>query len=281
MLRERPGECFALLLAVLGCAVLFGTELVYIRDVFEGFSARLNTIFKFYYQIWLLWGTLAPFTLWWCLRRTNGPRRKVAFGVTGVSLALLAGALAYPWLTLSELGGSTKQGLEGRTPREQTPAGVASIAWLRANAPAGSVVLEAAAVGNATAVVTQGVAPQCSGSYDYALPDFPNTGSYGFGGVSASTGLTTLLGWQGHQVQWRGGDPQVMAQLEPRCVAVDTIYRSTDVGGVQALLQQYGVRFVYVGGLERQIYSPESLAKFDQLGERVFSQDEVTIYRLR
>jgi YYY domain-containing protein len=280
-LRDAPGDSFALLLAALGCAVLFGVELVYIRDVFEGFSARMNTVFKFYYQVWLLWGALAPFALWWTLRRTEGVRRAVALGVAAVTLALLAGALVYPWLALGELGRGEARGLLGATPREQSPAGAASIAWLRREAPAGSVVLEAVAVGNANEVATQGASPSCSGSYDAANPDFPLNGSYGFGGISASTGLPTLLGWRGHQQQWRGGDPAALAQLDPRCADVDAIYRTQDAGRARELLQKYGVRFVYVGGLEQRLYGPESLAKFGQLGEPVFQQDEVTIYRVR
>lgn len=101
-LAERAGQSFALLLAALGCAVLLGVELVYIRDVFEGFSARMNTVFKFYYQIWLLWGTLAPFCLWWILARTEGRARLAGWSAAGLALALLAGALVYPWLTVRE-----------------------------------------------------------------------------------------------------------------------------------------------------------------------------------
>jgi YYY domain-containing protein len=279
-LRDHPGEAFGMLLAALGCAVLFGTELVYIRDVFEGSSARMNTIFKFYYQIWLLWGALAPFALWWILRRSAGWRRGVGVGVAGLTFALLVGALVYPWLALGELGRGERQGLQGSTPRQWTPAGAASITWLRREAPPGSVVLEAAPVGNVSAVGTEGDTPQCGGSYDSAWPEFPNNGSYGFGGVSSATGLPTVLGWHGHQIQWRGGDSAALDQLATRCADVDAIFRSVDPGRARELLGKYGVDFVYVGGLEQRLYPPESLAKFADLGAPVFQQDEVTIYRI-
>ena len=269
-LRERPGESFALLLAALGCAVVFGTELIYIRDTFEGWSARFNTIFKFYYQVWLLWGALAPFALWWMLCYARGRGRVVALGVTGLTVALLAGALVYPWLTLGELGRGELVGLHGRTPREQTSAGAASIGWLRSEAPRGSVVLEAADVSNGADVATLGMAAVCEGAYN----------GDGFGAVSAATGLPTVLGWVGHQRQWRGGDPAASAQLGPRCADVDAIYRTTDANQARELLAKYGVGYVYVGGLEQRLYAPESLAKFGELGEPVFQQDEVTIYRL-
>jgi YYY domain-containing protein len=269
-LRDEPGASFGLLLAALGCAVLFGTELVYIRDVFEGSSARMNTIFKFYYQIWLLWGALAPFALWWALRHARGWRRGVSLGVAGLTGAMLLGAMVYPWLALGELGRGAAVGLQGATPRQGTPAGAASIDWLRRVAPAGSVVLEAAAITNTDDVALSGATPVCAGSYN----------GEGFGGVASATGLPTVLGWHGHQLQWRGGDPAALAQLGPRCEAVDTIFRTTDAGRARELLRQYGVDFVYVGGLEQGIYPPESLAKFAQLGAPAFQQDEVTIYRI-
>ncbi len=262
-LGRYPAQSFALLLAALGCAVLLGVELVYIRDVFEGFSARMNTVFKFYYQIWLLWGMLAPFCLWWILARARGRARLAVWSAAGLVLALLAGALVYPWLTVREYTGVSVTGLVGRTPRELSPAGAASLAWLRREAPVGSVVLEAVAVEDRAA-------RRCGGSYN----------GEGYGGVAAATGIPTVLGWAGHQIQWRGGDPQARAELDPRCAAVDTIYLTGDPSEAERLLRQYGVDFVYVGGLERRLYPPESLAKFASLGTVVFEQDEVTIYRL-
>ncbi|MGQ9925697.1 MAG: DUF2298 domain-containing protein [Chloroflexaceae bacterium] len=262
-LAERAGQSFALLLAALGCAVLLGVELVYIRDVFEGFSARMNTVFKFYYQIWLLWGMLAPFCLWWILARAEGRAYLAAWGATGLALALLAGALVYPWLTVREYAQGSIVGLMGRTPREFSPAGAASLAWLRREAPVGSVVLEAVAVEDRPA-------RRCGGSYN----------SEGYGGVAAATGIPTVLGWAGHQIQWRGGDPEARAELAPRCAAVDTIYLTNDPLEAERLLRRYRVEFIYIGELERRLYPPESLAKFASLGTVVFEQDEVTIYRL-
>ena len=266
-LHDRPAERFGLLLTLLGSAIIFGTEIIFIRDIF---GTRMNTIFKFYYQVWLLWGSLAPFALWWSLRYAAGRLRYVSWGASGATLLLLAGALVYPWLTLSELGRADTVGLAGRTPRELSAAGEASIAWLRQNVPAGSVVLEAVALDNSDAVTAGSETPRCGGSYNGA----------GYAGIAAATGLPTLLGWDGHQRQWRGGDPDAMAELGPRCSDVDTIYRTRDADRARELLTRYGVDYVYVGNLEQQYYELEALTKFVILGEVVFSADEVTIYRL-
>lgn len=256
-LATAPAEAFVLLVVALGCAICFGTELIYIRDVFEGMSVRFNTIFKFYYQVWLLWGTVAAYAFWWLLTQTSGRRRVVAYGVGAFFLAFLAGGLVYPAINLRDMvTKGTQVGLHGKTPREFSDAGTASIQWLRQHVTPGSVVLEAV---------------------------HPRGGSYngeGFGGVSASTGLPTVIGWTGHQDQWRGGDAAARAEIEPRKEDVELIYSTLDPVQARELLEKYAVSYVYIGGVERQNYLPESLAKFDQLGQPVFQQDEVTIYAL-
>ncbi|MCU0494706.1 MAG: DUF2298 domain-containing protein, partial [Chloroflexaceae bacterium] len=81
-LVNRPVESFGLLVVALGCAIAFGTELIFIRDTFDG---RMNTIFKFYYQIWLLWGVLAAFGTWWLLKQTGATQTGDGRRETGVT----------------------------------------------------------------------------------------------------------------------------------------------------------------------------------------------------
>lgn len=247
-----PAEAFVLLIVALGCAICFGTELIYIRDVFNN---RMNTIFKFYYQVWLLWGTATAYTLWWLLTHTRRTQRIVALAAGGLFVLLLVGGLVYPAINLRDmLTRSTYIGLEGTTPRENTPEGRAAIRWLRQHAPPGSVVLEMVGPGG--------------GSYN---PE-------GYGGVSASTGLPTVLGWVGHESQWRGGDPEARAELELRQNDVELIYSTLDANQARELLEKYNVSYIYVGHLEQQSYSAESLAKFARIAQPVFAEGSVTIY---
>jgi YYY domain-containing protein len=267
---DRSAAAFTLWAFALVCLICFGTEIVYIRDGFEGASSRMNTIFKFYYQAWLIWAILAGYALWWLAlgqttndeRRTTIARRKIsaigyrlsAIVLSMLFVTLLAGALLYPWLTAGKTFREDQRvGLAGKTPRENTPDGAAAIDWLRANTPGSAVVLEAV-----------------GGSYS---PE-------GFGGVSAATGLATVLGWPGHEDQWRGGDPAVRAQIGPRQDDVKTIYSTPSADEARALLQKYKVDYIYVGQLEQQNFLPEGLAKLAQLGKPVFQQGDVTIYQV-
>jgi uncharacterized membrane protein len=264
---ERPATAFALWAFALGCAICFGTELLYIRDVF---SSRLNTVFKFYYQAWVIWGLLAGYALWWLFagRPTSDDRRVTGDGkstsivnnlpsavVAALFCALLAGALFYPGVVIDyALRDGQRLGLDEPTPRESTPDGAAAIDWLRTKAAGDTVVLEA-----------------IGGSYN----------GDGFGGVSASTGLATVLGWPGHEDQWRGGDAAARAEIAPRQADVTAIYSSTNTAEAAELLKKYGVDYIFVGPLERATYAPEGISKLPQLGDVAFEQGDVTIYRVK
>ena len=91
------------------------------------------------------------------------------------------------------------------------------------------------------------------------------------------TGLPTLLGWGGHESQWRGNYEEP-ARREPD---IDTLYNTIDLQQAQALLDKYNITYVLVGPLERERYTPSGLNKFVALMEIAFQADDVTIYRRR
>jgi uncharacterized membrane protein len=233
--------------------VTFGTDVFFIRDLFGN---RMNTIFKFYYQVWVIWGVVAGYGLWWLYTRRFSRRRPGGYLLGAALLTLVAAGAVFPqrttWRALTQ---GERVGLLGTTRRDNTPAGAASIAWLRANAPDGSVVLEG--VGDSYDVEGSGAAQ-----------------------VSASSGLPTVLGWPWHEVQWRNGDADLLRMVDERKADVDVIYATADANQARPLLEKYKVRYVYVGGLELARYGPESMAKFAALGQAVFQQDNVTIYQL-
>ena len=61
--RARGGGdplLFALFLAVIGLLLVYAPEFVFLRD---NFGTRMNTVFKFYYQAWLLFGVAGAYTI--------------------------------------------------------------------------------------------------------------------------------------------------------------------------------------------------------------------------
>ena len=103
-------------------------------------------------------------------------------------------------------------------------------------------------------------------------------GSYSeFGRISSSTGIPTVLGWPGHELQWRGSNKPSDGRAED----VATIYQTDDPAEAKELLDKYGIRYVYAGRREREKYGESGLPKFLQIADLAFSQNQVAIYRLR
>ena len=100
-----------------------------------------------------------------------------------------------------------------------------------------------------------------------------------YGRVSGSTGIPTILGWKGHELQWRGNS----RLFDGREEAVAEIYQSPDPSRVRELLERYDVQYVYVGRREQISYGPiESggsirLGEFSDLLKTVFQQGDVII----
>jgi len=241
---------FVFVLTLVALLLTFSVEFVYLKDVF---GTRMNTVFKFYYQAWVLLGISSAFAIYYLGPWTKG-RHKVpaALWVAGFVPLLLAG-LAYPvFATYGKTNGFVgTPTLDGIAHLEMGQGDdLAAIRWLRANVEGAPVILEAT-----------------GGSYTY------------YGRVSAYTGLPTLLGWGGHELQWRG-NYQEPGLREP---VIETLYTSPDVERTRTLLDEYDIEYVYVGELEKSTYSVSQpvLDKFESLMGVVYQEGEVTIYGRR
>ena len=110
-----------------------------------------------------------------------------------------------------------------------------------------------------------------------------NTPLYRWGSrVSINTGLPTLIGWDWHQKQQRSVFPGQL--IERRQEDVKTIYNSTDLEQTKTLLQQYGIQYIYVGPLESLYYNADGLKKFDQPEAGltlVYQNEQVKIYQVK
>ena len=242
-----PVVTFALLLLLTALLLTFSVEFVYLRDTF---GTRMNTVFKFYYQAWVLLALVAAFSVVYLARYAGRALRWG--GLTLIALLTVAG-LFYPVFatyTRAERFQTTPT-LDGAAYlARQNPADMAAAAWLRQNVPGVATVLEA-----------------YGGSYTYA------------GRISAQTGLPTLLGWEGHELQWRG-NTAVQDQRRP---VIERIYGSATGAELQGLLDRWQIDYVLVGEQERQAYgvTPQSEARLAQIMELVYDVDGVRIYRNR
>ncbi|MGE5222306.1 MAG: DUF2298 domain-containing protein [Omnitrophica WOR_2 bacterium] len=245
--RERDIESFILLLVLLGGFLTLVPEFVFLRDQF---GYRINTIFKFYYQAWLLWGIAAAFyasALLTLLRRAWGILYTIGLIlILGMSLVYTVLGLWDKTQGFNPPGGLT---LDGRAYLAESGAQdeLAAIRWLQ-NAPYG-VIVEAVR---------------------------PDGGQYSeFARISEYSGDPTVLGWVGHEVQWRGGTKEIGS----RQTDIQSIYTTGDWTQTQALLKQYDIRYVIVGVRERSIYRVNE-TKFKRFLKPVFQQGNYTIYEV-
>lgn len=257
----RRGYGFALLLLGAGVLLLLGTELFYIDDV-NGF--RPNTVFKLWFQAWMLLAIGGAFSLYHFTRgfrlrlpSFEGRRLPAAARVAwaGAGVVIVGAALVYTLTaTMERTGGfENVQRIDGLAEaRAAHPGEYEAVAWLNENVEGVPVIVEA--VGS---------------SYSRAAR------------VSARTGLPTVLGWPRHERLWRSSE----APLGDREEDVRRIYETLDTEEARTLLERYGVEYVYVGWLEREMYDapegdPARFGKFDDIGAVVYRNDEVTVYRL-
>ncbi|MCX6038423.1 MAG: hypothetical protein NTW99_11140, partial [Chloroflexi bacterium] len=93
--------------------------------------------------------------------------------------------------------------------------------------------------------------------------------------ISTYSGLPTVLGWPMHEGQWRGTyEPQGTRQDDIR-----RLYETSSWEEAQAILLQYGIRYVCVGTLERNTYHLNE-SKFQRYLTPVFQQGQVAIYEV-
>jgi uncharacterized membrane protein len=98
-------------------------------------------------------------------------------------------------------------------------------------------------------------------------------GSYsGYGRVSTLSGQPTVLGWPGHESQWRGG----YEEQGSRQGDIESLYATSDWNTAREIIARYDIRYVFVGNLERG--KPLQEEKFQRNMRMVFQQGNVAIY---
>jgi len=249
--RAPAVERFVWLLIGGGLLCLLIPEVVYVRDSFAGTAQyRMNTVFKLGFQAWVLLAIAGSAIIVWSWTWLARRARLAPFAWGLPLLAGLSLAAVYPVAgTYARKGGfSHPPHLGGLAWLSQSaPGDPPAIEWLRDHAPRGAVVLES--VGD-----------------DYS--------AFGHARISTFTGLPTVMGWAGHELQW-AHDPG------DRRAEVDRIYGTPDAAVARPLLERYDVRYVVVGPIERADHGDAGLVKWDTLGRRVFDREGTTVWQLR
>ncbi len=259
---------FLNILTFTGLLLLLGVEAFFLRDFLGGGDYyRMNTLFKFYTQVWVIFG-LAAAVMLSHLWRWN---QHGSWAWQTVGILLLMGTLVYPIF-------GTPIRLDDRFPGEQnrpvigTLDGLAYMTVGKFEWPAGnSIQLK----------------------YDYeAIGWLQNNvlgtpiiaeskiGYYREGGmrVAAYTGLPSILGGL-HQ-----GEQRYASQVGERDALVNEFWTNPDTDRTWQLIQQLNLSYIYLGQVERITHGNSVADKFELLRARgvlevVFENEQTKIYQ--
>lgn len=258
-------QWFGMWLVLIAWALALGVEIVYVRDhMGDGDWYRMNTVFKFGVQSWLLLtiGLASVLPVVWRTMRT-WPYMLGNWLLAVMLVPLVFGAV-FPMIGVPNRmayrvvpeQASTLDGLafmeQGTYSAYDTLISFASdyeaIKWLNANVEGTPVVMQS--------------------SIEFYR-------GYGVR-IAANTGLPTVVSPL-HESEQRNGDV-----VGKRDADVIEFYRSTDVTKKRQLLSRYRVGYVVVGPIERAAYGSEGV---DMIGEmpdvrEVFKSGDTTIYRV-
>ncbi len=270
--RSAPYALAAAAFVVVALVIAAGADLVTVK----GDIGRMNTVFKFYLQAWVLLGLATAFMLWrlgfeGAFSRRNLSLPRIVWAAALV--VLVAGVMIYPILgtreRLSDRFETSGPGLDGTafmasaTYRMEQDQGairglidlrydLEGIRWLQQNVEGSPVIVE-------------------------GLTDLYRWGNR----MSIYTGLPAVVGWDWHQRQQRVDYAWAVQQ---RRTDVKTIYSTPVKATALELLRKYGVRYVIVGELEALLYPEVGLAKFKMMADigltRAYWNDRLTIYEL-
>lgn len=304
--REREADSadhLATLLAVTGVAILAGTQLFFLKDFLQGDAYyRMNTLFKFFNQVWVLWAVAAAIALprlWRAAWRGRGvvivqekPRAILEFdsgealaaGDAGRGVALSRRGWGLLWrlacvLVLAACSvylvfgtpARLSQRFAGWVPPFGTLNGMAFMEQGRYSWPNESNTIELSydyqAIQWLLANVRGNLVIVESAEVDY----------YRAGGtrVASMTGLSGLRG--PHVSEQRYGE-----QVGMRDGLHREFWATPDIGRTEQLINELQISLIYTGQLERY-HHPEGAQKLAKMAsegrlETLYQNDGVVIY---
>ncbi len=291
VITYSPATGFTLLIIAAGAVLTLAPDFVYLRD---DFGVRINTVFKLYYQGWLLWSVASAYAVWSVLtevvplikrvdKTKNDGEMMTSYEVVGemrpsaglrmifsvVVTVLVIIGLVYPVLAIPSRALKEGDRYSANAPALTLEGGPS----LAVNADDYAAIQCLANVAHSDKdVVAEAADPSVAYNNQY-------------GRVSGLSGIPTLIGWENHERQWRGSTFDQAANIvleggrrvDGRAEAVARLYNDTGWTQAQEVIKRYGITYIYVGPTERSKYNPEGLAKFKDLPP-VCSSGDVAVY---
>ncbi|MFA5054853.1 MAG: DUF2298 domain-containing protein [Dehalococcoidia bacterium] len=253
--RGQNEAGFMMLFILMGALIALFCEVFFIADSLPSPWERFNTVMKFYLPLWVFLGIASAYGIFWVLENTKG-KLKVFWIV--LLIVLVLASIIQPvgqtvgWTSSQRdyfgIGRGTLDGVA--YVKTLAPDDYEAIQWINLNIKGQPVILEAPGE-----------------AYDFSSH------------VATMTGLPTVIGWLTHEVMWRGSWDMVSG----RDTETDSIYNAPGSDESLALLRKYNVEYIFIGKVEKERYSLDSLTEFANHIERyalVYQNQDVEIYRV-
>lgn len=243
--------------------------------VLDGDIGRMNTVFKFYMQVWILLsvaGGAAVAWLWPTIAAQWGETRQQVWKT--ILVALVLAAALYPVLATRAKWAIRENPDQART----TLNGLDFMRYVTYGDQGQTVAL------NYDYAAIQWMQRNISGSPVIAEAHSDNPYRSIGNRIAMYTGLPSIVGWDWHQRQQRATTPGSL--ISQRISDVALLYNTEDIQLAQQILAKYHVGYIYVGQLEWVYYAPTGLQKFDQMTaegllEEVYRNSGTSIYAVR
>lgn len=269
VVKENKLKIYPLLLTMCAVALIIGVEFIFIKDIFHASNPpyfRTNTVFKFYYHAWVIFGIAAVSYIYTILHGENKEAKdekvsskqqkinkyfKVA--VFSISSMIFTMTFVYIFVAVKDFYPLKEQTIVRTMDgidyiRREKPADYKAIVWINQNIKGQPVILEE--VGDA---------------YTYSAR------------VSSTTGLITVVGWPTHQWQWRGSSEIPFA----RKTEVDSFYNGVyEEEADWEFLEKYEVEYIFVGNKERETYQQLDEERMKEFGEVVYDESGTFIVKV-
>jgi YYY domain-containing protein len=250
---------FALLVVGAALVLTLVPEFIYLRD---NFAVRINTIFKFYYQAWLMFSVASAYALYTLLsdseqRTLPAPVRAAVAGIASIGITL---GMVYP-----ALGIHNRMFIETGRAAMSEPAALTldgGRTFAAANDYNAIMCLKNLVEGD-DVVIAEAIGPAYRNEY---------------GRVGALTGLPIVLGWENHEGQWRGATYGQIVGTRPQ--DIPQLYQDLRWDKAQEIITRYGIDYVFYGNTERADYGTAGEDKFRENAEAVCESGGSVFYRV-
>lgn len=253
--------------AVLALGIIVGVEIVFIRDIYSVANPpyfRANTTFKFGYHAW----TILSLIFVYCVSLFVLKVKEDKFVKWLIAISVIGG-MFYPYQAIKQFYLNEKdkniESLDGSKWMQTSDLeDLQTINYINKNFKVRSVIAEAAGDSYTT----------------YAR-------------ISTFTGSIAPVGWQTHEWTWRF-DGEAAKKAKPKeqvetgwgtvskvGVDIQKLYEAKDLAEPTEIITRYGIKYIYVGKLEKEKYLNLFESKFYELGDLVFEFEGAKLFKVK